>query len=118
MADPRITLAREISGVEPTSFDGNAQSLQLDVVLLIHCSTDESWLNAVAKARDNARQTLYFLDLTDTIKFNDLLALGLQKHDGPCQGLYVYHRHAPKPVPTWLNAKFWANPERFNVDRW
>ncbi|NVK29973.1 MAG: hypothetical protein HWE20_03130 [Gammaproteobacteria bacterium] len=118
MAEPRLALAREISGVEATSFDADAQSLQLDVVLLIHHSTNENWLHAVAKARDHARQSLYFLDLTDTIGFNDLLALGLQKHDGPCRGLYVYQRHAPKPVPTWLNAKFWANPERFNVDRW
>jgi hypothetical protein len=48
----------------------------------------------------------------------DFLALGMQvhaqlKYEGGTLGLYRFSIHDYKPVPDWLNAKYWAHPERW-----
>ena len=48
----------------------------------------------------------------------DFLALGMQVHaqlkcEGGTLGLYRFAIHDYKPVPDWLNAKYWAHPARW-----
>jgi hypothetical protein len=48
----------------------------------------------------------------------DFLALGMQLHaqlqcDGGTLGVYRFAIYDYKPVPDWLNAKYWAHPERW-----
>ncbi len=48
--------------------------------------------------------------------FNDFLKLGMQRWHGPDEsgtGVYGFDLHTYKTVPDWLNAKYWAHPERW-----
>lgn len=48
--------------------------------------------------------------------FNDYLSLGMQRlveADEQGRSLYLFDLHTYKPAPDWLNAKYWAHPERW-----
>lgn len=48
--------------------------------------------------------------------FNDFLSLGMQRlveADACGNALYLFDLHTYKPAPDWLNAKYWAHPERW-----
>lgn len=50
------------------------------------------------------------------LNFSDFLSLGMQRlveADAHGHALYLFDLHTYKPAPDWLNARFWANPERW-----
>lgn len=48
-----------------------------------------------------------------------LAALGLQiVARGHEHAVWAYDIARYKPAPDWLNPRYWANPERWNQDRW
>lgn len=47
---------------------------------------------------------------------NDFLSLGMQRWHGPDESgaaIYGFDLHTYKSIPDWLNAKYWAHPERW-----
>jgi hypothetical protein len=85
----------------------------------------------LAKMRDrHAKRLVVFYDAQLQAKNNcpqlDRLAffsLGFKSPEGIAQAktsstLYEYSLKDYKTVPDWLNARFWANPERWNKYRW
>lgn len=50
------------------------------------------------------------------LDFNDFLSFGMQRlleSDEQGRSLYLFDLHTYKPAPDWLNARFWAHPERW-----
>jgi hypothetical protein len=50
------------------------------------------------------------------LDFNDFLSLGMHRlaeADAEGRTLYGFDLHTYKTVPDWLNAKYWAHPERW-----
>ena len=53
----------------------------------------------------------------------DFLALGFRRTEGsrraaPDHQIYYYDIHDYKLTPSWLNARHWANPNRWDAERW
>lgn len=82
--------------------------------------------NLIAKCRDQlAPRVLLELPIKetgDTLSMTDCLALGFihcavtsaeQQHH-----YYLFDLETYKPVPDWLNPKFWANPQNWDRFRW
>ncbi len=55
--------------------------------------------------------------LDETLRAEDLRALGLLRLAGSDR-TFQFNLHDYKAQPDWLNARFWANPQRWNKDRW
>ncbi len=47
-----------------------------------------------------------------------LTLLGTSKHEVEGQRVYGFDISSYKRTPDWLNPRHWANPERWNKDRW
>lgn len=50
----------------------------------------------------------------------DLIAYGMKRCGGFADGyaLYRFNIYDYKDTPDWLNAKYWAHPERWGKERW
>lgn len=53
----------------------------------------------------------------------DFIALGYRRSANSRSltsgwALYYYDIHDYKPTPDWLNKRYWANPERWDQERW
>lgn len=74
----------------------------------------------IANMRDiKAQKVFWVIDSHSPWESKDAIALGfhqLQQDDGAT--LYGYDIDNYKTTPDWLNARHWANPERWNKDRW
>ncbi len=87
--------------------------------------TTDRALHLLSSLRDlHARQVLAFIPV-DAFRWQaaDLLALGMQRHARFEQGqqlieAWSFDIKTYKPVPDWLNPRFWANPENWNKFRW
>lgn len=86
-------------------------------------------MHLLSSLRDlHARQVLAFIPTTEYgWQTADLLALGMQCHarfahaEGEREVLmeaWSFDIKTYKAVPDWLNPRFWANPEKWNVFRW
>jgi hypothetical protein len=75
----------------------------------------------LAALRDRlARHTLIWVDLERScLPAAELRALGFRQHacDG-AQALFGFDLYDYKARPDWLNARFWAHPERWDRHRW
>ncbi|GAB3685727.1 DUF6231 family protein [Salinisphaera aquimarina] len=54
---------------------------------------------------------------------SDFIALGFRRsansrYIAPGWAIYRYDIHDYKTTPGWLNSRYWANPERWDDDRW
>ena len=83
-------------------------------------STSVAILQMLAQSRDRvARRVFVRIDnLTQSPDLNrqQLFALGFYGVDiGRGGQLYAYSLRGYKSVPDWLNAKYWAHPERWNL---
>jgi hypothetical protein len=82
-------------------------------------------LHLLSSLRDlHARQVLAFIPV-DAFRWQaaDLLALGMQRHarfeqEQQLIEAWSFDIKTYKPVPDWLNPRFWANPENWNRFRW
>ena len=82
-------------------------------------------LHLLSSLRDlHARQVLAFIPI-DAFNWHaaDLLALGMQRHarfeqEQQLIEAWSFDIKTYKPVPDWLNPRFWANPENWNKFRW
>ena len=72
----------------------------------------------------NANKLAVLVDLNAcNWQTTDLFALALQasehfQREEQTLTLFTYDLREYKQVPDWLNAKFWANPERFGKYWW
>ncbi|OBS08039.1 DUF6231 family protein [Acidihalobacter prosperus] len=77
----------------------------------------------IAALRDIHADTLYCLVDADTWPAPDMAALGLRAvgvYPRAAGRLALYHfdLYDYKRTPDWLNARFWAHPERWDKTRW
>jgi hypothetical protein len=93
----------------------------LGVIALDGCRPSEMW-PVLAKCRDIL--TRHFIvvapDTTDW-PAAEFLALGMTQTDTANQTDYVVYEYdiaSYKTTPDWLSAKGWANPERWEKERW
>lgn len=66
--------------------------------------------------KQKASVVLIAADKGTPLDFNDYLSLGMQRlaeADEQGRSLYLFDLHTYKPAPDWLNAKYWAHPERW-----
>lgn len=97
---------------------------------LEHMSKREAG-NVVARLRDLYAKVLYaavpigndWPGMTSRWRNEDLVALGLRQWrqyavEGKSLVLYHYDIYDYKHTPDWLNSKYWANPERWDQERW
>lgn len=56
-------------------------------------------------------------ELSDLIGYGMMLAASYDQ-DGKRLQLFEFDIHTYKDTPDWLNAKYWAHPERWDKDRW
>ncbi|MGA7178721.1 MAG: DUF6231 family protein [Thiobacillaceae bacterium] len=70
----------------------------------------------IARLRDHCPRLIVLTHSPDRPDFSEFLALGFerlyQSPEGTVQ-LYSYDIATYKSVPDWLNAKYWAHPERW-----
>ncbi len=93
-----------------------------DTVLLLPGNT-EQWEHAIARARDLSARA-FWVAICDHSYWSAqrLMALGMQRcappSGSPDIGLYRGGLHDYKRTPNWLSSQYWANPERWNRQRW
>ncbi len=83
-------------------------------------STPVAVLQMLAQCRDRVARRVFVKIEKQTQSANlqrpDLLALGFYGVDiGQKEQLYFFSLRGYKSVPNWLNAKYWAHPERWNL---
>ena len=97
----------------------------LAIAHLPNTLTASQALYLLSSLRDlHARQVLAFIPV-DAFRWQaaDLLALGMQRHarfeqEQQLIEAWSFDIKTYKPVPDWLNPRFWANPENWNKFRW
>lgn len=68
----------------------------------------------IARLKRHAPRVLVIVPPDGLLTFADFLALGMQRLDeADGHTLYAFDLHTYKPAPDWLNAKYWAHPERW-----
>ncbi len=80
----------------------------------------------ISRLRDLHARLLWVMvrqNLPNSYNGNDAVAQGMRMVNpeafGTCQPQwYEFSLQFYKPVPQWLNAKHWANPERWDKSRW
>jgi len=75
---------------------------------------------AIAACRDRWAESVWVITPEDAGAAPELLALGFRREgtftDNAHAWLaFTYQLHNYKSVPDWLNARFWANPERWKL---
>jgi hypothetical protein len=112
------SLVNDILGGESalisTSHDTRADLALVSNLSDVGSKTDA--LNLLGSLRLQAPCVLAISDEIDLLEFSDFLALGFDRlYASPAEGslLYCHDIATYKTVPDWLNAKFWAHPERW-----
>lgn len=115
-------------------FDVSVDSMRdrFDVAVLAGELTDQprrQLEQLVAGLRDRYSEHLVIrLDATDSdskdqpaagtgLNIDDLRALGLRRLTGS-ERLFQFNLDDYKSKPDWLNSRYWANPDRWDKDRW
>lgn len=130
--DPVVILGpapKEITEHWPTAATQQPESdlsQRYELALLVDphllASTETTAVQLLAAARDRwARQVLVLIPVqsAEQIPEQEFFALGFSRRHLPAslQGEYTAYGFSItryKPTPDWLNAKYWANPERWN----
>lgn len=86
----------EISADDGTQILAALRDLKAEIIYVLHRDADERWLEA------------------------DFRALGFRHikqypKETPSKTLYYFDIYDYKLTPDWLNSKFWANPERWDI---
>lgn len=102
---------------------GRAERIELAVAMLPPGMAPRDARQLIAALRDLlARQSLVFVP-ESLLDAPTLLGLALTRQaryelDGTAWQAWSYDIRTYKPVPDWLNPKFWANPENWDRYRW
>jgi len=122
--DETVSQASSITQVSTDNLMENSFLKRVDLVALSQSALDldDASRNAViAKCRDQlAQKVLLELGLDDRgMTETECLALGFVR----CalterNRYYLFDLKTYKPVPDWLNPKFWANPQNWDRYRW
>lgn len=73
-------------------------------------------ISLIGRLKQNAPVILIAAGLNTPLEFADYLSFGMQRlveSDERGHALYLFDLHTYKPAPDWLNARYWANPERW-----
>jgi hypothetical protein len=84
-----------------------------DLALL---SLRDQTLTEIVRLRDLCPKLIVLLDSSEGPDFNEFLALGFERLYQSPEGAIQLFEHdiaTYKSVPDWLNAKYWAHPERW-----
>lgn len=102
------------------AFQQRADLVAISASSLVQNPADRNRL--IAKSRDQLSQrVLLELPLEDEVGMTDseCLALGFVRlAQTDQQRYYLFDLKTYKPVPDWLNPKFWANPQNWDKYRW
>lgn len=123
-AHPQCRYAQTPAGALPADLAAQRFDLALFVDCLEHLDKREG-LQLLAGVRNlNASKLAVLIDLKAcNWRTTDFFALALQaseqfQREQQTLTLFTYDVREYKQVPDWLNAKFWANPERFGKYWW
>lgn len=123
-AHPDCQFAQAPAGPLPAELATRRFDLAIFVDCLEHLSKRQG-LELLAGVRNlNASKLAVLVDLQACgWQTTDFFALALQaserfQRDSQTVSLFTYDLREYKQVPDWLNAKFWANPERFGKYWW
>jgi hypothetical protein len=113
------TLARTYLAAHPGCLVGDAESPDTALTLIGDTLGSLDKPQAIKLLGHHTRLSSLVLAVSREdrpLGFNDFLSLGMQRLHGPdaeqwC--VYGFNLHTYKPVPDWLNAKYWAHPERW-----
>ena len=85
----------------------------------------------IARLRDLLARQLFVVvpvgegwpDLESYWAMSDFIGFGMHlvsdyEHDGRCWHMYKFDLADYKLTPDWLNARYWAHPERWDKERW
>lgn len=104
---------------------GSGPRYELVIALGLEQLPLQASLPLLARLRDlhTAGHLLVLLDDHRQALAAELPALGLRRLAAPPEPMpaaacYQFSLRDYKPVPDWLNARFWANPERWGRARW
>ena len=123
-AHPQCTYAQAPAGALPTELAAQRFDLALFVGCLEHLDKREGQQLLAGVRNLNASKLAVLFDLNACDwQTTDLFALALQasehfQREQQTLTLFTYDLREYKQVPDWLNAKFWANPERFGKYWW
>ncbi|HYP68699.1 MAG TPA: DUF6231 family protein [Thiobacillaceae bacterium] len=98
------------------SFSFRAQRVAEPPADLALLSLPELPLEEISRARDRCPCVVVLTESCAGADFNTFLALGLERLYESADGAIHLYRHdiaTYKAVPDWLNAKYWAHPERW-----
>lgn len=105
----------------PAALDGHAYDLAV-VAGTLECLTSADAGKLLSRLRDlHTKRFLALVRLTPGGWSNtDLIAYGMKRcgrfEDG--YALYRFNIYDYKDTPDWLNARYWAHPERWGKERW
>lgn len=82
-------------------------------------------IQAIAKSRDqlSSKVLIEVQSESSVLEESDFLALGFSRYaeveeENRTLRYYYFDLKTYKPVPDWLNPKFWANPQNWGRFRW
>lgn len=111
---------------------GDGARYELAVVLAMH-DNDGSMVDTrvIGRLRDvNAGSVVVAATLQEATpagrrpwQTQDFIALGFRRAPetrdlAPGWGIFRYDIHDYKTTPSWLNSRYWANPRRWDKERW
>ncbi|MGK9065231.1 DUF6231 family protein [Stutzerimonas chloritidismutans] len=121
---PDVQLDRATSAPLPASITAQRYQLAIVADCLEHLAKRDG-LHLLGGIRNlNASRMAVLVDLNACDwQATDFFALALQlnacfERDGQTLTLFTYDLLDYKQVPSWLNAKFWANPQMFGKYWW
>jgi hypothetical protein len=112
-----------VSGASALTWTERAAGLGLELERILEPPADLALLSLpglsladIASLRDRCPWIVVLTETADGPGFNEFLALGFERVYASADSvinLYSHNIATYKSVPDWLNAKYWAHPERW-----
>ncbi len=123
------TIQTDTRAVEP-SRDATADRHDLAIVMIFDSNQtmEPRQRRLISQLRDTGSARVLVTVSQETAaagwwRIADLIALGYRRSAGSRKltsgwAIYYYDIHDYKTTPDWLNRRYWANPERWDEERW
>lgn len=103
---------------ETLSFQHTIERVEAPPADLALLGMPDAGLAEIALLRDRCPRVVVLVESLAGPDFNEFLALGFERLFASPDGtaaLYCHDIATYKTVPDWLNAKYWAHPERWEL---